>query len=161
MRGRPRTPLSERLWSRVSIGPGCWIWKGHIVNTGYGALRIGGGGSPIIGAHRASWELSYGPVPDGLFVLHRCDVRLCVRPTHLFLGTAADNSADMVRKGRGRWPGPKTPLRGESHPMAKLTLAQVQEIRRRYRAGGITQAHLGAEYGVDQTTVSDLLNRTW
>lgn len=75
----------------------CWIWTGARMRYGYFQY-----GKKLIGAHRVAWELRNGPIPDGLYVLHRCDNPPCVRPDHLFLGTAADNTADMVAKGRYR-----------------------------------------------------------
>lgn len=94
-------------------------------------------------AHRMSYTLFCGEIPAGLQVLHKCDVRACVNPDHLFLGTQRENVADMCSKGRSRH------RKGERHYSAKLTLAQVQDIRRRYAEGGITHRALGREYGVD------------
>lgn len=97
--------LAERLWRRVDrSGPvvldtACWVWTGYVcASTGYGKIA-NHPGAPI-GAHVAAWTLTNGPVPDGLFVCHRCDNRPCVRPDHLFIGTQRDNMRDMVRKGR-------------------------------------------------------------
>lgn len=90
---------SNRFWSHVTRGKagGCWIWSGLLTNTGYG--RYGKGGRR---AHRIAYEIAFGSVPDGMCVLHKCDVPSCVRPDHLFLGTQADNMRDMARKGRAR-----------------------------------------------------------
>jgi len=90
---------------------GCWLWTGRYITTGYGALK--GGVTQL--AHRAMWRAHHGEIPRGLFVLHRCDVRCCVNPAHLFLGTAQDNTKDMVRKGR-HWAPPKLAACRRGHP---------------------------------------------
>lgn len=90
-------PWYDRYWAKVKMGNGCWLWTGAVSGRGYGKLGIDG---RDIGAHRLAWELAYGPIPAGLFVLHTCDVRRCVNHAHLFLGTAADNTRDMFEKGR-------------------------------------------------------------
>lgn len=88
----------SRFWSRVDASGECWVWTGARAKNGYGHIQF----RAKVSAHRFSWELhSSAQVPDGLLVLHRCDNRLCVRPDHLFLGTAQDNSIDMYEKGRG------------------------------------------------------------
>lgn len=96
----PLTEL-ERFYTHVvcDLSTGCWLWAGaHLNNTGYGEFTIRGNG--LQSTHRASWRLHNGPVPKGMNVCHRCDVRLCVRPAHLFLGTHRDNMADMRAKDR-------------------------------------------------------------
>ena len=79
---------------------GCWLWTGATASYGYGKMMLDG---ETVRAHRAAYLLLVGPIPDGLYVLHRCDVRRCVNPAHLFLGTPSDNTKDMLAKGRGRW----------------------------------------------------------
>ncbi len=80
---------------------GCWIFMGKIQDTGYGMItKQVNKVKRYIGAHRLSWEMTYGPVPDGMLVCHKCDVRSCINPSHLFLGTYKDNSQDMKHKGR-------------------------------------------------------------
>lgn len=89
---------------------GCLLWTGVVSSNGYGTFRIGPSG-PSTSAHRAAWILRHGSIARGLCVLHRCDVRSCVNTEHLFLGTNADNSTDMARKGRG--------VRGSMPPRVK------------------------------------------
>lgn len=111
--------VAVHFWSKVAKTDACWLWTGRQFWDGYGAFdRRIDGVKKIFKAHRQSYELSVGAIPDGLHVLHRCDVRLCVRPDHLFLGTNDDNVADRtakgrssshegeLRDGRGRWIGP-------------------------------------------------------
>src|SRR4051812_187652 len=90
----------ERFMSNVSPEPntGCWLWAGTTQRGGYGKFKAGGAN---VAAHRYSWQMTHGPVPEGLCVLHRCDVPGCVKPEHLFVGTQKENTADMIAKGRG------------------------------------------------------------
>lgn len=135
---KPR-PLEERYWAKVNKTEGalqgCWEWTGAIRN-GYGVIGLGGRGAGVVGAHRLSWEWHHGPIPEDLWVLHRCDNRRCVRPDHLFLGTNADNHADMWSKGRGY-----------VHPTAKLQPDDVRAIRAAL-AAGVSQNELARRYGV-------------
>lgn|SRR5262245_43813701 len=145
-------PLVNRFWAKVIKGDGCWLWTGTIINTGYGQIRESRSGTErSFSTHRLSWELHFGPIPDGMQVLHRCDVRACVRPDHLFLGTVRDNHADKVRKGRQ--------TRGVMIFCAKLDDATVREIRRRYAAGGSTQQALADEFGVTKPHIWQIINR--
>jgi len=143
--------LPTRFWARVSKTDGCWLWKGTITVQEYGVLSFRG---HIYRAHRISWELHYGPIPEGLFPCHHCDNRGCVRPDHLFLGTNRDNMRDAAAKGR-------LPI-GERHVKAKLTATQVREIRTRYTAGGTTHRQLARDFGCCKTTISHVLaHRVW
>lgn len=154
-------PFDKRFWSRVQKSETCWTWTGAATNAGYGKIYLSG---RIELAHRALWMTTVGPIPDGMFVLHRCDNPRCVRPSHLFLGTHQDNVDDMRAKGRhqhglrnGRYTKPESILRGEANGSSKLTQFQVDEIRRRYAKGGISQRKLADEYGVKQQAVSKII----
>ena len=130
---------------------GCWLWTKGLFQSGYGSLYLNG---ISVLAHRFAWRLFNGPIPIGMHVLHRCDVRSCVNSDHLFVGTIADNNADMVAKGRDR----KRGLRGEDSYKAKFTNADVERIRKRH-ALGEKQIVLAMEYGVTKTTICDIIHR--
>lgn len=145
--------MNERLWShvRVAEGDACWEWQGWRNVQGYGKVRVG---KRARRAHRVVYEDAYGPIPAGLCVLHRCDNPSCVRPDHLFLGTRVDNGADMARKGRQ--------AKGKENGRSKLTMEQVIELRRRYRAGEGSQRALAREFGMSRSaTQQALLGQTW
>ena len=130
----------------------CIEWPKSRFKYGYGARWFRGA---MWRAHRVAWTIERGEIPEGLHVLHRCDNRACVNVAHLFLGTNADNVADMNAKRRAKIPL----LRGERHAMSKLTSEKVLEIRDKYAKGGITQKELASEYGVDHTTISLIVRR--
>jgi hypothetical protein len=122
------TPLADRFWSKVdkSGGPdACWIWTAAKDPLGYGRIGMGRTADGVSLTHRVAWELTFGPIPDGLCACHHCDRPSCVNPSHLFIGTKADNNHDMDMKGRRV----TRPCRGEDHGCAKLTAEQVATIR--------------------------------
>lgn len=129
----------------------CWLWKGLVRADGYGAVRFEGREQ---GAHRAAWKLFRGTIAPGEVVCHKCDVRACVNPEHLFLGTAADNAQDMNRKGRSP--------RGEKHGSAKLTAEQVQRIKTMLAEDRLYMSEIALEFGVSQTTIRAIKEgKTW
>jgi hypothetical protein len=149
--GRTMKTLQERFdekWIPVPES-GCWIWVGssfqqrHYENSPYGQIWIDG---KLIKAHRASWEIYQGPIPAGLFVLHKCDTPACVNPSHLYIGTQANNVQDRDDKSR------RGPPRGEKHPMSKLTDRDVILIRQ-CAGKGMTTTALAYLFGVHRTTI--------
>lgn len=135
----------EKYWTEPMTG--CWLWVGSVNYDGYGVIWYKHSRKR---AHRASYELHYGPIPEGLVVCHRCDTPACVAPHHLFLGTSKENSEDAVRKGRMS--------RGEKVGTSKLTEQQVREI---YSATG-PQRQIAEAYGIHQAHVSDIkTKRRW
>lgn len=151
----------ERFFYKVSFikkAEGCWEWPGSRIQSGYGSVRVvrPDGSATTVGAQRLMWEYTYGDIPEGLVVCHKCDNPPCVRPDHLFIGTYADNIQDAQRKGRLPYAKPrilKGIARGETQYCAKLTEGAVREICRRYAEGNCTQRQLADEYGVHFTTV--------
>lgn len=142
-----RTEL--RFWSFVDITEGCWLWHGKPHHSGYGNFSYNG---TTMGAHQFAYERFVGP-RKGLHVLHKCDVKTCIRPDHLFLGTNTDNVKDKVEKDRQ----PK----GEQVSIAKLTAPQVIEIRSLSKTGHGQRA-LGRRFGVNHSTIANILNGiTW
>lgn len=146
---------ARRFWAKVdkdSDGD-CWLWTAATFKTGYGAFRLYG---QALKAHRVSYAMANGETPRNLHVLHRCDNPVCVNPSHLFLGTPRDNMRDMSLKGRAN------PSKGEASKTAKLTQADVDEIRRSYRADELDQAQLAAKYRLHAAQISRIINgRKW
>lgn len=153
----PRT--ARPFWSLVDQTSECWLWTAGKSN-GYGVYRHS------LKAHRVSYELSFGPIPVGMFVCHKCDTPLCVRPDHLFLGTAGDNNADRAAKGRSRGTfhtgpdHPATQRSGETHWQAKLSAVDVIAIRNRC-ALGEGQSKIAATFRVHPSTISRVARGLW
>jgi len=141
----------EAFWDRVAKGPGCWEWQGFRHDRGYGVITIRRHKQY---AHRVAWELTNGPIPKAMVVMHQCDNPPCVRPDHLRLGTPADNSFDMKAKGRA-W---GNPMHGSQIPSAKLDEAKVAEIRKR-RANRERIVDLAREYGVTVSAIDAVVHR--
>lgn len=142
------------FWALTKKTDECWIWEGKTNAKGYGHRGNGRNGTGVL-AHRLSWMIHHGEIPPDVLVCHRCDNPPCVRPDHLFLGTAEDNNRDRQRKGRTVIP------HGETHHSAHLTAADVSEIRLLHAFGARCYV-LAAEYGVTRPAMSQLLlGRTW
>lgn len=147
------TPAS--LWNRVSREVGeCWPWLDGKNPAGYGVIRYA---EDTWLTHRLAYTLAFGTIPAGFAVCHRCDNPPCCRPDHLFLGTLAENNADMQTKGRNdQWGHKASPRRGATHPMAKLTSEQVGEIRA-LAAKCEMQKRLALRFGVGRDTIRRIL----
>lgn len=137
---------SDRFMAKVEKTDGCWLWLGYTdKKMGYGMFWLDG---MMRLSHRVSHEMFVGPVAQ-LHVLHRCDNPRCVRPSHLFLGTNADNVADKVAKGRC------AAMRGERHPASKLTESTVRDIR----SSPLSGRKLARELGIDRSTIQYIRQR--
>ena len=156
---KKRESLVDRFWKKFKRPKkGCWEWQGTILSTGYGQITESHGSSTchtLHGAHRLSWMLFFGPIPDGLCVLHKCDNRKCVRPDHLFLGTRSDNAHDMHKKGRS--------VRGENHGRSILKADDIPIIRKML-IDRIPVFIIAFAYGVRKSTIKNIKQKkcwTW
>ena len=131
---------------------GCWLWLGSVTEHGYGTATVK---RKSFKAHRLSWEVHIGPIPNGLWVLHKCDVPLCVNPNHLFLGTRQDNIADMMRKRRQQRKA------GVDSTNAKLN-PRIVSIMRKLHNDGVTYRAIAKMFEVNNTTVYHaVVGHTW
>jgi len=144
--------IGERFWSKVDKSPAsgsCWVWKSSIHHKGYGQFRYNGG---MKSSHRVAYELSFGKIPTGMSVLHKCDNPICVNPEHLFCGTHTDNMRDMCRKGR----------HSRKKPMARMTASEVIECRRLYALGKATVKDLSKRFSLTFSGMySVVFGTTW
>ena len=142
-----------RFNAKFKVGlTGCWVWVGRPNTSGYGTFSLN---KKRERAHRVSWMLNRGPIPEGLQVLHKCDNPPCVNPDHLFLGTNADNVKDRVSKGR------TAPNDGETNPKALLTKWLVLKIKR-MRKRRMTYKAIGDTFGVSLPAVYKAVHgKTW
>lgn len=153
---KPKQTDEERFWSKVNKTDTCWLWTAGTAWDGAGVFKVSG---KDVRAYRYSYELIYGPIPQGLLICHRCDNPACVRPDHLFLGTHLDNVRDKIAKGRERLPDR---MYGSNHPNALLSADQVREIRALYATGKYSRAKLARMYNVSEWCVRDAIHRkTW
>ena len=158
MKLKPET--AKHFWDKVKKTDTCWLWTGALNSKGYGAFGLNG---RSVSAHRLSYRMHYGDIPRGMYVCHHCDVRNCVNPDHLFLGTARDNVLDAIAKGRFQVPRniPPEKIRGEKHGLSKLTRKAVKTIRQLHRLG-TSDSQLAKGFGVARGTIYDVTRyRTW
>ena len=142
--------LRERFLSRCQRQDDeeCWEWQGAKTSSGYGYLRVG---FQRVAAHRLSYELFIGPLPQDLFVCHACDNPKCVNPSHLRAGTHRDNMDDLLARRRS--------TAGERHRLHKLNAPQVSVMRHIYSSGAMSQREIAFLFGVEQTQVSRIIRR--
>src|SRR3990172_665127 len=148
--------LEERFWQKVKIGnpDDCWKWTGNLDGKNYGRIMFKKYGKRFL-AHRLSWYIHNGKIPQGLFVCHHCDNPTCVNPKHLFLGTPTDNMKDMYDKNRHI----RVSMKGSENPMAKLTKEQVTKIREEYDYRRGAYERLGKIYNVSSATIRAIILR--
>lgn len=144
----------ERFWNKVDKSGDCWKWTAGLFSNGYGAFKLDG---KLRKAHRVSYEMHHGPIPEGLLVLHKCDNPKCVNPDHLFLGTHKTNAEDRQNKGRGTCGIHGNQVKGENHYGAKLTVPQVKKIRS--LEGKMTMEKIANIYGVSRHNVWAIIRR--
>ena len=146
-----RRPFADRFWEKVDRrGPDeCWPWTAAANKKGYGLIGRGRRGQGNVRSNRATWELTRGPIPDGMLVCHKCDNPSCCNPSHLFLGTPRDNHEDKVEKGNQ--------VRGVEVGNAKLTREDVLEIRRLYATGNYYYRELAETFGVSQSQIGRIV----
>lgn len=151
-----KRPLADRFWDKVekSTGDVCWPWRGARLREGYGHIMLTRNPDRRARAHRVCWELHYGPIPEGLIVMHICDNPPCVNPAHLRLGTIGDNNRDRSNKGRGR----ENRQWGADNPNARLREDDARAIIAALRAGE-TQTAIATRFAVKQPQVSRIARR--
>ncbi|HEX9813278.1 MAG TPA: HNH endonuclease [Burkholderiales bacterium] len=149
--------IKRRFWTYVQKSPGCWLWTGGTFNGRYGQFRLG---AKKVRAHRAAWWLAGKTIPIGKILCHRCDNVKCVRPSHLFVGTDADNARDRDSKGRTSHL-PTTRLPGALNPAARIAPHQVSEIRLRQSLGE-SQRALARAFGISPSQVGNIVRgKSW
>ena len=149
--GRKAKPLVDRFWAQVNKTDNCWNWDGSIQKGGYGTIELN---HKSLKAHRVSYWIHYGEIPEGMYVCHKCDNRKCVNPEHLFIGTHADNLADAALKGRM--------IHGSNSYWSKLSENYVFFIRESLRNKKHTGIELAKKFGVFHSTIYNAnKGKTW
>jgi len=157
LEGNPIQTLKDKLefYSVPEPNSGCWLWIGSKLNKGHGCLKVG---DKTMLAHRASWEVHKGAIPNGLWVLHLCNNACCINPSHLTLGTHQENMAYMVTSGRSRQIGKN----GSANHHAKLTEENVRYIRKSLKEKTKTRRQLSNEFEVTYQLIRHIeMRRGW
>ena len=153
---RSEAPLEERFFRQIEKSNNCWMWTGRAIGKGYGSIGLGGKGAKQILAHRLSYQIHKGPIPDGMVVMHKCDNPRCVNPDHLDAGTQSQNIKDAFTRMRKVLPTKK--VRGEECGASKLT----NEIVLSIRSSGLSLSTLAELYKVSKSTIERVRYRkTW
>jgi hypothetical protein len=153
MKNQKYSPLETRFWAKVDTSGDCWIWTASKDRKGYGQMLVN---CKPHRAHRLSWILHNGEIPEGGHCLHHCDNPACVNPEHLYIGSHSDNMQDMVRRGRRS----HTKQKGSSHTRAILTEEQVRDIK--MRLSNETVRGIADSLGLKKHVISDIsAGRTW
>lgn len=157
IKNRPLRPAEDRFWAKVNKnGPsGCWDWTGSHDQHGYGQIRIS---RRSVRAHRFSYELHKGPIPEGLDCLHHCDRPSCVNPDHLYAGDAKQNTADAIARGRAVMPPPNQ-VEGETNGSAQYTNAQVRAFREEFAQLDISIQKFAELHNVPMVTMWRIIRR--
>jgi hypothetical protein len=142
-------PFEDRFWSRVYQFGSCWEWFGRTNRKGYGIIRQDG---LSVATQRASWRLHNGPIPNGMHVLHTCDLPWCVNPSHLYIGKNEDNIRDKVMRGR------TARQNGAKNGQSKLTATEVAEIKALYWEQDIYQHQIASQFNISQPEVSRIVH---
>lgn len=152
--GKMKQDVVQRFLSKVQKGKGCWKWLSATIQNGYGVFYLNG---KTEYAHRLAWEMKNGPIPAGKEICHSCDIKTCVNPRHMFLGTRQDNMQDAISKGRF--------CSGTKSHLHKLTDEQVIEIRRTYSRpsyGKSNAKELAAHYNINRGMIENIVaGRNW
>lgn len=160
MNTRKKKPLLERFWKYVNKRENdeCWEWVGSVDSKGYGKILDEGGAKngKLLAAHRVSYMIHYGNIPNGLYVCHKCDNKKCINPNHLFLGTAKDNTQDMINKNR------LPDRRGENSSNHKLSNDNVIEIKRLLKNKSESISSIANKFGVGYNVIWYIAaGKTW
>lgn len=144
----------ERFMSKVDKQDnGCWLWNAGVFGSGYGAFGLNGS---VVSAHRAAWIIFRGELPAGIHVLHDCDVKLCVNPEHLHLGTNSDNLKEAYDREL------RHARKGADHFKSRLTDDVVREVRQKHAEGNVTYEALSKQYGISNQSMRDaIIGKTW